>query len=131
VSRYATRAERDAFEAGRQEGRRETRVLSFREGFDAGTRMLRRSVLEARAEGRAAERALAGFRGVGRLARLLQETLADGPRPAVETETGLREAGWRREQIKRARDALGVRSSPSGFGGPRMWALPGQSPGQH
>ena len=55
---------------------------------------------------------------------LLRETLAKGPRPVRDVERAARESGVELRTLRRARARLGVRSSPSGFGGPRILALP-------
>ncbi len=58
---------------------------------------------------------------------LLRELLADGPRPVREVEKAAREAGVELRTLRRARSRLGVRSSPDGFGGPRVLSLPALS----
>jgi hypothetical protein len=58
---------------------------------------------------------------------LLRELLADGPRPVREVEKAAREAGVEPRTLRRARSRLGVRSSPDGFGGPRILSLPAPS----
>ncbi len=62
---------------------------------------------------------------VGEAARVLQEILAAGPRPASEVAADAKAAGIATMTLRRAKDRLGVRASKStGQGGAWYWALP-------
>ncbi len=59
----------------------------------------------------------------------LRDALAEGPQPVNEINRARREAGITERTFDRARSRLGVKSRPSGFGGPRLLHLPdSQSP---
>jgi hypothetical protein len=55
---------------------------------------------------------------------VLREALAGGPRPVRDVERIARESGVELRTLRRARQRIGVRSSPDGFGGPRLLSLP-------
>ena len=57
----------------------------------------------------------------------LREVLADGPRLASDVEEDARKAGLSKATLRRAKDAIGVKSRPRGFGKDKQWfwVLPG------
>jgi hypothetical protein len=57
----------------------------------------------------------------------LAEVLADGPRPARDVVRDAKAEGIAPRTLERARARLGVRSSPTSFGGPRVLVLAGTS----
>jgi hypothetical protein len=57
----------------------------------------------------------------------LQDALDDGPKPVREVIRDARAEGIAPRTLDRARAQLGVRSVPSGFGGPRTLTLPDSS----
>lgn len=59
---------------------------------------------------------------------ILREALRNGSKPVREVEHLAREAGVELRTLRRARRRLGVRSSPDGFGGPRLLSLPDSQP---
>jgi hypothetical protein len=63
----------------------------------------------------------------GEAEHFLEVELADGPRPASEIEAGAKKIGIARTTLFRARRALGVESSKSGFKGGWEWSLPEDS----
>jgi len=54
----------------------------------------------------------------------LRGILADGPMPCNQVQERATEQGISQRTLDRARRKLGVRSTPTGFGGPRRWTLP-------
>jgi hypothetical protein len=62
---------------------------------------------------------------------LIEEVLADGPRPVKEVEKAADEADIAPATLRRARQRMGARSKPDGFGGPRIMHLPSPSDAQY
>jgi hypothetical protein len=57
----------------------------------------------------------------------LSNLLAHGAVDSEQVRCQAREAGIGRKELTRAKEALGVRSSPGGYGRPWLWSLPGRS----
>jgi putative DNA primase/helicase len=57
---------------------------------------------------------------------ILQDVLADGPKPAAEINKEARSAGIREKALRRAQKKLEVKHIKSGFHGGWVWALPGR-----
>jgi len=66
---------------------------------------------------------------LGEAKRWLRDALADGPRPAKDTIGQARDDGIAKRTLDRARAALGVRASKTGFESGWSWSLPGQDGG--
>lgn len=55
---------------------------------------------------------------------LIEEQLADGPKPAADIEAAAREKGISERTLKRAKSEVGVVSQKDGYQGAWTWALP-------